>query len=71
MKKLISSITAITLFFAFTCTSFGMMKSTGIVKQGPDAVKKDAATDKTKTDKMNKDATKGKKIEKKQELNKK
>ncbi|MEN6615789.1 MAG: hypothetical protein ABFD12_04475 [Syntrophorhabdus sp.] len=48
-----------------------MMKSTGIVKQGPDAVKKDAATDKTKTDKMNKDATKGKKIEKKQELNKK
>lgn len=48
MKKVISAIAVVTLFFAFTCTSFGMMKSTGIVKQDPDAVKKDAATDKTK-----------------------
>ena len=62
MKKLSVIISAFVISLVFTCSSFGMMKSTGIVKPG-DKAKANKATEETKDAK---DSTKGKKVEKKE-----
>lgn len=63
MKTFLTAIIVCFLFFAFTCTSFGMMKSTGISKPG-DKTKTTKATEEKKDPK---DATKGKKVEQKEQ----